>query len=217
MFIGTKGWQCDTLTPSCSQCIRAGRNCTGYRSEADMMFRDQTKHYGNKDRTQNETGIVVSKQKRKAIRATDIENPSSQSTTTQVMEMETSIPFYFELYTPVEDQAANYFFHNYVLEDGSTNGPFQYIHSIYNNEIIGPAMADSIESLGLVGLANFWQSPELKIQANRKYNSALRQVSSRLRNEEEAKEDQTLVAVMLLGLYEVKSDLSRNYGHADIL
>jgi hypothetical protein len=39
--------------------------------------------------------------------------------------------------------------------------------------------------------------------ANAKYNSALQIVSSRLRNLEEAKTDQTLASVLLLGLYEV--------------
>jgi hypothetical protein len=196
-------YQCDTLTPSCSQCIRAGRSCTGYRSESDLMFRDQTIHYAKKSRSENESVVVVSKRKRKPARSVELAEPAPQSTATQLMQMATCIPFPFELHTPVGDQAACYFFRNYVLDDSSTNGPFQYLNSIYNNEIIGPAMRDSIEALGLVGLGNFWQSPEMKFQANRKYNSALRLVSSRLRSEQEAKENQTLVAVMLLGLYEV--------------
>ncbi|PQE05961.1 hypothetical protein CJF30_00004894 [Rutstroemia sp. NJR-2017a BBW] len=195
--------RCDTLTPSCSQCIRAGRTCTGYRSESDLMFRDQTNHYAKKSRSENESVVVVSKRKRKPARSVELVESAPPSTATQLMQMATCIPLPFELHTPVGDQAACYFFRNYVLGDSSTNGPFQYLNSIYNNEIIGPALSDSIEALGLVGLGTFWQSPEMKFQANRKYNSALRLVSSRLRSEQEAKENQTLVAVMLLGLYEV--------------
>ncbi|KAM3071779.1 hypothetical protein ACMFMG_009639 [Clarireedia jacksonii] len=197
--------KCDTLTPSCSQCIRAGRNCTGYRSESDMMFRDQTNHYAKKSGSQNESIVVISKRKRKPTRSTELGTSTSQTAATQLMQMATCISFGSELCIPVEDQATCYFFRNYVLDDSSTNGPFQYLQDIYNIEIIGPALTDSIESLGLVGLANFWQSPEMKFHANRKYNSALRLMSSRLRNEEEAKENQTLVAVMLLGFYETNT------------
>ncbi|KAB8298689.1 hypothetical protein EYC80_000866 [Monilinia laxa] len=199
--------KCDTLTPSCSQCIRASRTCTGYRTESDMMFRDQTQHYANKRRTQNESRMIVSRRRTKASNATSeisidpqlIDEPKMQQLVRR------TAPFTLGLSTSAAEQAACYFFRNYVLEDKSTSGSFQYLHDIYGNEIIGPALIDSIESLGMVGLANFWKSPDLHFHAHRKYNSALRLVSSRLRNEEEARADQTLVAVMLLGLYETNT------------
>ncbi|ESZ99553.1 hypothetical protein SBOR_0118 [Sclerotinia borealis F-4128] len=198
--------KCDTLTPSCSQCVRAGRSCTGYRTEADMMFRDQTQHYANKRRIQNDARMVVSRRKTKASNDT-LEIPIDPQLTdesTMQLVMQTT-PFTLELSTSSAEQATCYFFRNYVLEDNSTSGCFQYLHDIYGNELIGPALADSIESLGMVGLANFWKAPDLQFQAHKKYNSALRLVSSRLRNEEEARTDQTLVAVMLLGLYETNT------------
>jgi hypothetical protein len=168
-----------------------------------MMFRDQTNHYAKKSRLQNESVVIISNRKRKTARGVDLVRSPPHSTATQLVQMATYTPFPYKLCSPVEDQATCYFFRNYLLDDRSINGPFQYLHTIYDNEIIGPTLSDSIEALGLVGLGNFWQSSEMKFQANRKYNSALRLISSRLRNEEEAKENQTLVSVMLLGLYEV--------------
>ncbi|CAI7565776.1 unnamed protein product [Penicillium glandicola] len=35
--------KCNLLRPRCSQCARAGLDCTGYRSQSDLLFRDQTK------------------------------------------------------------------------------------------------------------------------------------------------------------------------------
>lgn len=168
------------------------------------MFRDQTQHYANKRRTQNESQTIVRRRRTKASNSTP-EIPIDPELTGEVMMplVTQSKPFTMDLSTSSAEQATCYFFRNYVLEDKSTSGSFQYLHDIYGNELIGSALADSIESLGMVGLANFWKTSDFQFHANRKYNSALRLVSSRLRNDEEARADQTLVAVLLLGLYEV--------------
>lgn len=169
------------------------------------MFRDQTQHYANKSRTKDESRLVVSRRRTKAKNATSeifIDPQLIDESTIQQLVIQTT-PFRLQLSTSPAEQATCYFFRNYVLEDKSTSGSFQYLRDIYGSEIIGPALLDSIESLGMVGLANLWRSPDLQFHAHRKYNSALKLVSSRLRNEEEARADQTLVAVMLLGLYEV--------------
>lgn len=34
--------QCDQEIPICGQCLRAGRRCTGYRSDHDLLFRDES-------------------------------------------------------------------------------------------------------------------------------------------------------------------------------
>ena len=103
-----------------------------------------------------------------------------------------------------EEQATCYFFHNYVLaKDVHVRGSFQYLADVFSREKVGPGLSDSVTALGLVGLSHLWQSPKLLVGAQMKYNSALRQVSSQLRDVEKAKADQTLISVMLLGFYEV--------------
>ena len=113
-------------------------------------------------------------------------------------------PMMLDLGWAAEDQATCFFFTNYVLEkDQFTRGTYQYLSDIYGSEEVGRALADSVASLGMVGLSNFWGASNIMRNANVKYNSALRLVSDRLRSVEEAKADQTIIAVMLLGLYEV--------------
>jgi hypothetical protein len=103
-----------------------------------------------------------------------------------------------------EEQATCFFWRNYILEEHRFhNGNFQYLSDLYTREDIGESLTETVACLGLVGLSNFWKASNIMRAAQAKYNSALRLVSSRLRNVEEAKADQTLVAVMLLGLYEV--------------
>lgn len=110
----------------------------------------------------------------------------------------------FGLGTSPDEQATCFFFQNYVLqEDMFSRGNFQYLSEIYGCEEIGGALADSVASLGLVGLAHFWGASNILANATTKYNSALKTISSQLRTIEGAKSDQTIIAIMLLGLYEV--------------
>lgn len=107
--------------------------------------------------------------------------------------------------TSAEDQAMCFFFRNYVLDNESfKNGNFQYLSHIYANEDIRPALGDCIAALGMAGLANFWKAGNIMARAHTKYTSAVRLVGSMLQDIDTAKSDQTLVAVMLLGLYEVR-------------
>jgi hypothetical protein len=107
--------------------------------------------------------------------------------------------------TSVEDQATCFFFGNYVSGADMLNtcGNYQYLSSIYTNQTIGISLRQAVSAVGLAGLANFWRAPNIMAKAKSAYCSALRLVNSRLGNIEEAKSDQTLVAIILLGLYEV--------------
>ena len=107
--------------------------------------------------------------------------------------------------TSAEDQATCFFFGNYVsgTEMLNTCGNYQYMSTIYANEPVGVPLRQAITAIGLAGLSNFWSAPNIMAKANSAYCSALRLVNSGLSNIEEAKSDQTLVAIILLGLYEV--------------
>jgi hypothetical protein len=107
-----------------------------------------------------------------------------------------------ELSYPVEEQATYFFFQNYALDD--FKGYYSYLPSVYSTLPAGSALSEAITSLGMAGIANSKKDTRLMINANFKYTSALYNVNAALRDPEEAKTDQTLVAVMLLGLFEVR-------------
>ncbi|KAH7403214.1 hypothetical protein BKA64DRAFT_641219 [Cadophora sp. MPI-SDFR-AT-0126] len=113
--------------------------------------------------------------------------------------------------TSPEQQATCFFFQNYVLQrDMCSRGNFQYLPDIYGCEEVGEGLADSISSLGLVGLAHFWGASSILAYATAKYNSALMTISAELRSLKGAKSDQTMAAIMLLGLYETNTCNSRH-------
>ncbi|RDL31113.1 uncharacterized protein BP5553_09902 [Venustampulla echinocandica] len=114
------------------------------------------------------------------------------------------------LTTSPEDQATTFFFQNYVPGRNEFRcGSFQYLQDMYHQEKIGQAVADLVVSVGIAGLSNFWKAPQFMATAKMKYTSALRLLSSHLRNVNEAKADQTFAAVMLLVLYETNGCHSR--------
>lgn len=103
-----------------------------------------------------------------------------------------------------EEQATCFFFENYVLGDDSVaTGSFEFLPNVYFTADIGSALSDSLTAIGLVGLAHFYKASNLMLHATLKYSSAMRTLSSHLRSIEDAKSDQTFIAIMLLGYYEV--------------
>jgi hypothetical protein len=86
-----------------------------------------------------------------------------------------------------------------------TCGNYQYLSTIYAEQTVGIPLRQAVTAVGLAGLANFWNAPNILPKANNAYCSALRLVNSGLGNIEEAKSDQTLVAIILLGLYDVQA------------
>ena len=171
------------------------------------MFRDESQGLSEKHRRSNEAHFQVKSESSRPIDlpSTSVIDPQlalikpPQSTQFQPLPALT-----LSLMTSPEDQATCFFFQNYVLggEDLS-RGTLDYLSDIYISEEIGGGLADSISSLGMVGLANFWKAPNIMSNATIKYNSAMRTISTQLRDVEQAKADQTLISILLMGLYEV--------------
>jgi hypothetical protein len=97
-----------------------------------------------------------------------------------------------------------FFFQNYLPDEDFPTGTFQYLNDLYAGGKVGQEVADGVASLGMAGLSNIWKAPSIMVRANMNYTSALRLLKLKLRNVEEAKADQTFMAVMLLGLFEVR-------------
>jgi hypothetical protein len=106
-----------------------------------------------------------------------------------------------------EEQAICFFFQNYIIDESSlARGYFDYLPAIYCKSEKNNVLQDAIVATGLAGLANFHRASNVMMRANFKYCRAVREISIALAELERAKEDQTLIAVMLLGAYEVKPD-----------
>ena len=103
----------------------------------------------------------------------------------------------------IEDQASSFFINGYVHGNfGSHRTYFDYLPALYKKSPMDSALSNIITALGMAFLSNV-RAPKLVSVARAKYALALRSINATLTDPVEVKTDQTLMTVMLLGLYEV--------------
>lgn len=109
------------------------------------------------------------------------------------------------LIQPVEARALSFFLSKYIL--GSN---FGYLASFYSSHSDREEqLSASIEAVGLASLSNELGSLELSERARKRYIHAIQATNTALQDEVKARKDSTLIAVLLLSLYEVMTCKSR--------
>lgn len=201
--------QCDKAAPSCSQCVRARRTCSGYRDRIDLIFRNQNEY-------------IIEKVKSKARRATrgdrnphalvqsiessgDVDGIELEDAVISISRQHLELPgpllstISHYVMTPTVEQRARGFFQahskywlrNTDLLDGmvsQTQGEEHLLASMY--------------AVGLASYSNYVHSDKLMARAREGYTSALRLTNAAIKSPTDAKRDSTLFAIMILGIYE---------------
>lgn len=197
--------QCDQNPDGCGQCKRAKRECPGYRVPGDVIFR-------------NESHNVIKKFKAKEARAKTkaVSNlPASEPSTTpaegsdndseeslEVVQQYAPILSY-ALAQPIEERATIFFVANYIIGDnGPTRGHLDYLSDLYHTDTLPEGLMASMQAVGLAGYAHAVRAPSLKKNAQYLYMRALRATNTALRSPKEVKKDTTLMAVMILQIFE---------------
>lgn len=108
------------------------------------------------------------------------------------------------LYVSANDQASCFFFTNYALENADKyKTVYEYLPTLYNDTHRASPLLSIIHALGIAGLSSHRKAPELMSAARVRYDSALHLLASSLQDPVLAMADQTLISVLLMGLYEV--------------
>ena len=101
------------------------------------------------------------------------------------------------------DEAVAFFLHSYVLRHGEiANAHFTHQHMI-NSTKSSEAVFWGVGAVGMASLANIRKSKALNLIATRKYISALKLTAASLQDTTLCKSDETVIAVVLLGMFEV--------------
>ena len=118
------------------------------------------------------------------------------------------------VWLPLEDEATYYFFHNFASDDsGAKNSLNTYAHvlpTLYQQNSSFGTLPKIIDAIGLASISNIKRSPELMVAAGREYAKALRAINASIQDPRKATTDETLTAVMLLGLFEVFDYFANN-------
>ncbi|KAL7905178.1 hypothetical protein GGI35DRAFT_461091 [Trichoderma velutinum] len=187
--------KCDHGVPSCRRCLRKGTLCGGYRDKLDLTFRDQTRQIIRKSHQAEhkvKTPVIATQLVGKPMEA----KPSSQ--------LEERKPLITSaLSVPITDQAVSFFFHNFVLTDPiSGGGHLEYLPVIYDGIARDLALPTAVVAIGMAGIANLRRNRHLLLAANAQYLLAIQLTQAALIDETLRIQDQTLVSILLLALYE---------------
>ena len=109
------------------------------------------------------------------------------------------------LIQPVEARALSFFLSKYIL--GSNFGYLASFYSPYSDR--EEQLSASIEAVGLASLSNELGSLELSERARKRYVHAIQATNKTLQDAVKARKDSTLIAVLLLSLYEVMTCTTR--------
>jgi hypothetical protein len=99
----------------------------------------------------------------------------------------------------VQTTAVGQFFYQWT----NLKGCFDYVLPLHKNSSGGGFINDIVECIGLAYMSRTGSNPTLMLEASAKHTVVLRAVNTALRDMTTAKNDETLVAVLLLGLFEV--------------
>ena len=105
----------------------------------------------------------------------------------------------------VHEAAASFFFAKYAASHHPASDDYHgWLTQSYNGSHIGSALRAAIEAVGLAGLSNVSYTPQIACLSKKVCNEAVAATKRALDSPTEAIADTTLMAVILLGLYEVE-------------
>ncbi|KAJ9158387.1 Sterol uptake control protein 2 [Coniochaeta hoffmannii] len=122
------------------------------------------------------------------------------------------IAMLYNLHPTSQERGTAYFFSRYVAVDkDSSHQRFDFVYDVWKPASLVPerqvdGVLASMSAVGLVGLANMTRSSEAADAARKAYGTALRLTNQALRDPVEAVKDTTMLAILILSLFEMMTE-----------
>ncbi|KAH8698711.1 hypothetical protein BGW36DRAFT_259165, partial [Talaromyces proteolyticus] len=207
--------KCDLQRPQCSQCIRKGQPCPGYRNELDMRFR-----------TENMSTFPVNMHRDRRRRPDKKVHPMPQTRNAKPERREKKVTEHtasslpsndlFALQRPIHFQstiAESWEFHvrpmimeKFLMETtpGKNDSMFGFVPILISEAGEGTPLVLACNAVAYAYMTNIIWFPDGIQYRSSAYGSALAATNSALRDPHNFKSDNTLLCIYLLGLYEVR-------------
>jgi hypothetical protein len=112
---------------------------------------------------------------------------------------------------PMSSQAKDLFYYNYVV---GTLKPFDFLQMFYSPTSKDDHLTTSMDAVALAYLNYQRHVPNAQSEARQQYVAALRLMNKAIQDPELAKKDSTMLAILLLDLYEKITNTEPHYGGA---
>ena len=220
--------KCDRAEPACNRCQKIGKICPGYRLESELLFKDQTEKTVARSRRRGESGKPSTSppatlnsqhspesQEDDGLNAGDdvfAERPRitpiscPQQVSTQSLSPFTGIPPHVANPLPPNDQAICIFMADYVQapQNGWPQGHLEFLPSMLHNARSDSCLPRAVYAVAYRYLYNLIGQPSMQSHARYYYSQSLESIHEALEGPLERLYDSTLLAVWLVGLYEVR-------------
>ena len=196
--------RCDLALPSCNQCLRKKRVCSGYRQEEDIVFRTETPQVVRKAKA---GGKVPKKNKvpsTAVVLATRPRTPSESASEISYPSVSVQRP---SRRVDLHTEAAQHFLaHYYEKMFFGRGGGVDYLTPILEaDKARGGPVADVVVACGLATLGSMKNSPDLMMQAYARKSKVLRQLQTQLQDPDKALTHSSVLTCLFLGSFEVCS------------
>ncbi|KAJ5089254.1 hypothetical protein N7532_007938 [Penicillium argentinense] len=220
--------RCDQARPSCSQCVRAKRDCPGYRDQLSLMFRDESKSVVKKAVAgSSASSSSAPRQKRSPGRSPRTASPDGNTSSEPELpaDLYTSALFDFNadpLYgtliqqswqipmevqqptAPTQEEAISFLLQSNAIPGSFWMSDFVTKFLAQAGGTVGSqAMRASMTAVASAMLCRVRRITAFRDVARKEYVNALNLLNTALADVEEAKTNQALGAVVLLAIYEV--------------
>jgi hypothetical protein len=106
---------------------------------------------------------------------------------------------------PIGELGANFFFAKYTFEEPPYSSDYHnWLTRSYLDEGPGDVLRPALEAVGMAGIANVFHTPRVASKSKQRYCDALVAMQQALNDPVQAVADTTFLAVILLGLFEVR-------------
>ena len=203
-FRSTDALQCDQQRPKCGKCIKLNLDCPGYRDLQQVMFRDQSAAVIRR---------VTKRQSPDSVRSMATQTSDDSSELTELSDtrsVSSSQDLPFSMHPSLVAQGAAFFFAQYaIFNEPPFSGTFN--NWVIENYCFGDQNSSlrlAIEAVGMAGISNGYFAPNAAEKSRERYCHALSAVNKDLNDPTLAYDDSTLLAIVLLGVYEVSLTVS---------
>ncbi|TRX89581.1 hypothetical protein FHL15_009490 [Xylaria flabelliformis] len=214
----TRRIKCDKKHPECSQCIRVGKRCPGYRDQLSLLFRDESSKViqrahaqwgtgtpgsppdGSSESSSPSSGSVASiSPSRRIPRATAGSVPLPPATTAQEI-IGPRIPRRVE--PNLDQRGLKFYVERYLLNHPDSPRTPELMELYFGND---ETIRNVMIAVGLAGMSNLLGNKSMNLAARSKYVTALKQTGQLIANA--SRDPRTIVkplrSIVTLALFEV--------------
>ncbi|KAI0406691.1 hypothetical protein F4802DRAFT_613224 [Xylaria palmicola] len=181
----TRRIKCDKKRPECSQCIRVGKKCPGYRDQLSLLFRDESSkvirkahaQWGNPETLSDDGSESSSQSPEPATLALSSRRPyppvgpvSSTSALAPHALVASRVPRKVEL--NLDQRGLKFYVERYLLNHPDSPRTPQLIDLYFGDD---EAIRNVMVAVGLAGMSNLLGNKSMSLVARSKYVTALKQ------------------------------------------